>query len=84
MGAKRDKRREQKRKEKAAKGPEDEYAGVGLLSSMRGGFKSAVGTGGSAKKGPRTTWDLVKDVATWVLIAALLVLVFYKFGTSGR
>ncbi|HEY3452266.1 MAG TPA: hypothetical protein VGK67_38330 [Myxococcales bacterium] len=85
MGSKRDKRREQKRKEKQAKGPEDEYAGVGLLSSMRGGFKSAVGTGGGgAKKGPKTRADTIKEIVTWLLIAALLVLVFYKFGMRGR
>ena len=82
MGKKRDKRREQKRKEKAAQGPEDEYEGVGLLSSMRGGFKSAVGTGGSAKKaGPKSRADQIKDIVIWVVIAALLVLVFYRFGT---
>ena len=81
MGMKRDKRREKKRKEKQAQGPEDEYAGVGLLSSMRGGFKNAVGTGGESKKGPKTRADQVKDIVIWVVIAALLVLVFYRFGT---
>ncbi|MGC4122442.1 MAG: hypothetical protein QM765_49265 [Myxococcales bacterium] len=85
MGSKRDKRREKKRKEKLAQGPENEYDGIGLLSSMRGGFRSAVGTGGkSVQKGPKTTWDWVKDIVTWVLIAALIVLIFYKFGTRGR
>ena len=80
MGKKRDKRREQKRKEKASQGPEDEYEGVGLLSSMRGGFKSAVGTGTSPKKGPKSRADQVKDIAIWVAIAILLVIVFYRFG----
>ncbi len=83
MGSKRDKRREKKRKEKQAQGPEDEYAGIGLLSSMRGGFKSAVGTGGG-KKGPKTRADKIKDVVIWAVIAALLVLLFYRFGMGGR
>ncbi len=77
--SKRDKRREKKRKEKQAKGPEDEYAGVGLLSSMRGGFKSAVGTGGG-KKGPHTRADQIKDIVFWIIIAAAMVLLFYRFG----
>ena len=80
--SKRDKRREKKRKERQQQGPGDEYAGIGLLSSMRGGFKSAVGTGG-AQKGPKTRADQIKDIVIWVVIAALLVLVLYRFGMRG-
>jgi hypothetical protein len=74
-------KRDKKRKKKAEDA--DEYRGVGLLTSMRGGFKSAVGTGGkSGRSGPKTGWALVKDIAFWVVIAALIAVVFYRF--AGR
>jgi len=71
-------KRDKKRKKKQ-QGQGDEYAGVGLLSSMRGGFKNAVGTGDSGK-GSKTTAGRIKDIAFWIVIAALLMLVFYRFG----
>ena len=80
--SKRDKRRKEREREKAKQAQNvDEYAGVGLLTSMRGGFKSAVGTGGAkGKVGPKTGWALVKDIAFWIVIAALLAVIFYRFG----
>jgi hypothetical protein len=74
--SKKDKKRKQKRQES------DEYTGGGgLLTSMRGGFKSMAGQGGK-DAGRRTGLKKAWDVVFWIVIAALAGLAFYRY--AGR
>ncbi|MBI5542315.1 MAG: hypothetical protein HY901_00375 [Deltaproteobacteria bacterium] len=74
--SKRDKKRKQKKQQQQGS---DEYSGVGLLSSMRGGFKNVVGTG-PGQQGPKNAANRIKDLVFWALIIAVLMLLFYRFG----
>ena len=46
--------------------------GGGIFSSMRGGLKGLVGTGGQVKKKPTTFWDVLFWIAALLLGAAVV------------
>lgn len=46
----------------------------GALSSLRGGFKSAVGVGGSKRKKE----SLASKIITWTLLAAAVGVLIYR------
>jgi hypothetical protein len=51
-----------------------------MMSSMRGGFRSAVGTGTGEGGGGSRTRRVVMNVVTIVLLLAALVFVLRRFG----
>jgi len=77
---KRDKK--QKKVKKSGGGDDDTSSSGGLLTSMRGGIKNIAGTSGKAAV--RTPLQRVGDIVFWVVILAMLALVFYRFGGRGR
>jgi len=71
-------KKDKKRKKKSQES--DEYTGGGgLLTSMRGGFKNIAGQGGKGS-GPKSGLKRVWDIVFWIVIAALVGLVFYRYG----
>lgn len=76
MAAK-DRKKKRKKKGRGSKGSGG-GSGGGVMRSMRGGFKRAVGRGqgGAAKKTKTSTLEWVITVVLFVAVAALL---FYRF-----
>ena len=67
------------KKRKRGSGRQSRGSGGGIFSSMRGGMKSMVGTGGKKvkKKRPITFWD----VLFWTVAAFLGAVVVYRWLT---
>ena len=61
------------KKRKPRRSQEEEY-NVGLLSSMRGGFKKMA----AGERGPRSKWQKAWDILFWALIAAIAAFALAK------
>lgn len=72
--SKRDKKRKKKRVPSS-----DEYGGGGFLTSMRGGFKNLAGVSSDRGAG-KPAAGRAKDILFWLVIATLLVVLFYRLG----
>lgn len=81
MASQQEEHRRKKRAErlarKAARGeaPGEESGEVGMLSSMRSGFKNIAGTGQAKQQG---TGGKVLNIVVWVLLAAAIVFFLSK------